>query len=455
MGCISSSNKQIFSLRRDGVFNVAVLRVQSEQSVTLAGEGTLELTPNEIVFIAPNHEPVSWALQHLRRYGLNEDIFSFEAGRRCTTGPGIYTFRCCNADQLYSKFQSYINSMSASLGTDRDRTINSTHRINLFDRLNLHQQHANQYLEPSSVFGIGVDQRNILDGHNETNLNSPDSLISPSITSEIIHIPSVTSYSNVNPINNSFNIYMDPPISTVNERNNNSSAPAINNVISSVDLISKQIARTSSLDEPPDECAPILSPARNEAERIYSNIELIPPAPHSANRTTHSGIELVEPSYANVEVNICGKNTEPSHSTPERINSIPNGTVVNYIVLDLDHPRSPSQCSPKTKFGSGQSLIESQTNDIFRVNEQHTDALSLSCGSSTMPKRTNISDVKSNFSDTRIESSGSYTRIDFLKTFALMKSSTNYSDFDPENDVDECRLTRHSKFVRKAYSISE
>lgn len=453
MGCITSSNKQLFSLKREDVYNVSVLRVQSD--VILAGQGVLEITPNEIIYIAPNHEPVSWALQHLRRYGLTEDIFSFEAGRRCATGPGIYTFRCPNADQLYSKFQWYINSMSVGV----DRNINTNHHTNFFDRLDVHQQqqHANQYLEPTSLFVSATEQRTISDVWNYgTNLNSPDSLINPTLTSEMVHIPSTTQYSNVNASNNSFNIYMDQPISSTNEHNNNAYPSGIGNTYNNGDL--KDMVRSSSLDVPPDECAPVLTPVVTESQRMYSNVDLVDVAPNSTN--LNAGKDSTEPTYANVEVNhsnqpISSQNAAKQNTTPERA-AIGNGTVVNYIVLDLDQPRSPSQCSPKAAFDSDESLNENQTNgDIFNVAEKLTDALSLPCGSSTMPKRTTMSDARSNFSETKIESSGSYTRIDFLKTFALMKSSTNYTDFDPDHDQDECRITRHSKFVRKAYSISE
>ncbi|XP_061398354.1 uncharacterized protein LOC133334071 [Musca vetustissima] len=453
MGCISSSNKQLFSLKKDNVYNVNVLRVQSEQSVVLAGQGVLEITPNEIIFIAPNHEPISWALQHLRRYGLTDDVFSFEAGRRCTTGPGIYTFRCWNANQLYSKFQWYINSMS--FGVDRDRNGNPSNHTNAFDRLDSHLQmpHTNHYLEPTSLLGSVIEQRSTID-----NSNVSEALANLPPNSEVIHIPT-TPYSNVNPTNNSYNIYMDQPISVATE--DNASNMCAKNNTEDIEVNVSKLLRTSSLDVPPNESAPALTPLVKETQRIYSNIDLFAATSNTRNITNGSKCAISEPSYANVDVSFSNKahtpqQTIPLSSSSEQVNLVPNGTAVNYIVLDLDQPRSPSQCSPKTTFGSGQSLIEEKANaDLLTSQEKLTDALSLPCGSSTMPKRTTISDIRSNLSDTKIDSSGSYTRIDFLKTFALMKSSTNYSDFEPDHDQEESRITRHSKFVRKAYSISE
>lgn len=44
----------------------------------------------------------------MRRYGYDADLFTFEAGRRCTTGEGIYAFRCRRAESLFQTLQSYI-----------------------------------------------------------------------------------------------------------------------------------------------------------------------------------------------------------------------------------------------------------------------------------------------------------------------------------------------------------
>ena len=51
-------------------------------------------------------------------------FFSFEAGRRCPTGPGIYAFRCSRAENLFNLLQSrvrnpYIDDSSPFGGPDR------------------------------------------------------------------------------------------------------------------------------------------------------------------------------------------------------------------------------------------------------------------------------------------------------------------------------------------------
>ena len=42
-----------------------------------------------------------WPLKYLRKYGCDRDIFSFEAGRKCPGGEGLYAFSTKKASQLY------------------------------------------------------------------------------------------------------------------------------------------------------------------------------------------------------------------------------------------------------------------------------------------------------------------------------------------------------------------
>lgn len=463
MGCINSTDKHLYALKRDDIYNVSVVRVQSDHSVVLAKQGFLEINPQELIFVAPEQEPVAWALQHLRRYGLTGNVFSFEAGRRCPTGPGIYTFRCSNATQFYSKFQRCINSMT--LSTDRNNT--SIHHSHIFERLDNHQSHTNHYLEPTSVhISAAMDERipiheSFSNDSNELDLNSPDSIHSTSVTAEIIHFPpSVPSYSNVdpNPQICSSNIYMEQPIRSNIERNNNMCAHEgidTSRTINQKSLL-KPLLKSASLDVPPEECAPVLSTNSIET-RLYENIDS---KTLKSNTLQNISSTSFERCYANIELPRLdslqigqSKSFQADSGNEKQQKTLTNGPIVNYIVLDLDQPRSPSQCSPKNGFGSGQSLSGSGSN-IFNIKKDDVSPSTflINSGSSTMPKGSSINEKLTN---NEIESSGSYTRIDFLKTFALMKSSTNYNDFDPDNDQEESRITRHSKFVRKAYSISE
>lgn len=70
--------------------------------------GKLEVTEQALILHQKGKEPVGWPLRGLRRYGFDADLFSFESGRRCPTGPGIYAFRCQQAETLFNLLQNYI-----------------------------------------------------------------------------------------------------------------------------------------------------------------------------------------------------------------------------------------------------------------------------------------------------------------------------------------------------------
>lgn len=70
--------------------------------------GYIEITTDSLVLHQRDKESVAWPLHGLRRYGFDADLFSFESGRRCPTGPGIYAFRCRRAEALFNLLQSSI-----------------------------------------------------------------------------------------------------------------------------------------------------------------------------------------------------------------------------------------------------------------------------------------------------------------------------------------------------------
>lgn len=46
------------------------------------------------------------------RYGFDAELFSFESGRRCPTGPGIYAFKCRRAEALFNLLQLQIQNIT-------------------------------------------------------------------------------------------------------------------------------------------------------------------------------------------------------------------------------------------------------------------------------------------------------------------------------------------------------
>lgn len=81
------------------------------------------ISGSDIILYRKNKAPLSWPLGSLRRYGFDANFFTFESGRRCETGEGIFSFKCRRADVLFNTLQSYING----------RAYNNTDDSNLHD----------------------------------------------------------------------------------------------------------------------------------------------------------------------------------------------------------------------------------------------------------------------------------------------------------------------------------
>uniref|UniRef100_A0A336M7I2 CSON010648 protein n=1 Tax=Culicoides sonorensis TaxID=179676 RepID=A0A336M7I2_CULSO len=81
--------------------------------------GQIELTATELILHRKGRESTYWPLKCLRKYGHDSDMFSFESGRRCATGEGIYAFRCKRADLLFRTLQECLHRR-AFLNDDRN-----------------------------------------------------------------------------------------------------------------------------------------------------------------------------------------------------------------------------------------------------------------------------------------------------------------------------------------------
>lgn len=70
--------------------------------------GRIEITDDDLVLHQKGKDPICWPLRSLRRYGFDAELFSFESGRRCPTGQGIYAFKCQRAEALFNLLQECI-----------------------------------------------------------------------------------------------------------------------------------------------------------------------------------------------------------------------------------------------------------------------------------------------------------------------------------------------------------
>ncbi|XP_044753688.1 fibroblast growth factor receptor substrate 2 isoform X2 [Coccinella septempunctata] len=96
MGCVSS--KQDINDLHPNLFQVSNVNDDRE----LVSPGQLEITETELILHQKGKTPLVWPLRTLRKYGLDQEIFTFECGRRCPTGEGIYAFQCKRAEQLFN-----------------------------------------------------------------------------------------------------------------------------------------------------------------------------------------------------------------------------------------------------------------------------------------------------------------------------------------------------------------
>jgi fibroblast growth factor receptor substrate 2 len=112
-------------------------------------------------------------LGSLRRYGFDANFFTFEAGRRCETGAGIFSFKCQRADVLFSTFQSYIQRAyinDETTGSDFVVPNASNRNIAQLNSLNL---------------GVGTLHSQGIQGSSYIVNNRPNSSLSPVGTNSI------------------------------------------------------------------------------------------------------------------------------------------------------------------------------------------------------------------------------------------------------------------------------
>lgn len=471
MGCITSTNK-LSELRQENVFRVRVAHLQpSGPEAPIVRSGYLELTPRELIFLTPGCEPIVWALQHLRRYGLNGDLFSFEAGRRCMSGPGIYTFRIHNAEQLYPMFQRYINAVNtdafAQVERERERDrVNSTHSVSVLMGRSDVQPHSNNYLEPAPMLARTALQSQQQHPNDVIALatDSPDSL--PNL--QLVNADQVSNGALQSPItpgayiNTNANVYFDQPMQRILQEQNSCNSPlqaTPTSTNSALSTMRRQQHQHQNLgDMPPQESAPVLA----ETLRLYANVDrLLFDSERCYENINRLDLPLLprDSSQHSVASSSQQQQQQQLQQQPQPVTptSLPG---VNYIVLDLDQPRSPAQSSPKphtNSFGSGLSL--SNTAPLTPEGSKASDATTLS------QNRNSTAGTCSTQAAEIVVSQG-YSTIDFIRTYALNKSSAA-ANHDSESNTScqqqpdhgqeegELRNTRHSKCMRKAYSISE
>ncbi|XP_030821577.1 fibroblast growth factor receptor substrate 3 [Camarhynchus parvulus] len=79
------------------------------------GSGVMELTRRELILHSHKRDAVRWPYLSLRRYGFDSNLFSFESGRRCHTGQGIFAFKCSRAEEIFNLLQDLMQCNSINV----------------------------------------------------------------------------------------------------------------------------------------------------------------------------------------------------------------------------------------------------------------------------------------------------------------------------------------------------
>lgn len=104
--CIGRGSDDPFNDIHPHIFSVLNIDENGSRRI----EGRIEVTETDLILNQRGHDRIRWPLRSLRRYGFEAGVFSFESGRRCPTGPGIYAFRCSRAQNLFNLMQSRVRN---------------------------------------------------------------------------------------------------------------------------------------------------------------------------------------------------------------------------------------------------------------------------------------------------------------------------------------------------------
>ncbi|XP_037662701.1 docking protein 1 [Choloepus didactylus] len=100
-------------------FWVTVQRTEAAERCGLQGPYVLRAEAERLTLLtmraqSQSLEPLlSWPYTLLRRYGRDKVMFSFEAGRRCPSGPGTFTFQTAQGNDIFQAVETAIHRQKA------------------------------------------------------------------------------------------------------------------------------------------------------------------------------------------------------------------------------------------------------------------------------------------------------------------------------------------------------
>ncbi|KAJ8007825.1 hypothetical protein DPEC_G00098220 [Dallia pectoralis] len=110
---IQMAENLIYSSREEvNEFWVTVQRTDSSERCGLLGNYWLKADKESLILKASKNKTnvLVWPYKLLRRYGRDRVMFSFEAGRRCESGPGNFTFETKQGNEIFGIVEQAIQS---------------------------------------------------------------------------------------------------------------------------------------------------------------------------------------------------------------------------------------------------------------------------------------------------------------------------------------------------------
>ncbi|XP_068129716.1 docking protein 1 isoform X2 [Hyperolius riggenbachi] len=97
-------------------FWVTAQRTEAAERCSLRGSYILRAESDCLILkdATTKENLYSWPYKLLRRYGRDRVMFSFEAGRRCASGPGNFTFETSQGHEIFQKVESSIRAQQGS-----------------------------------------------------------------------------------------------------------------------------------------------------------------------------------------------------------------------------------------------------------------------------------------------------------------------------------------------------
>ncbi|XP_060922474.1 docking protein 1b [Limanda limanda] len=110
-----SENLIYYSREEVNEFWVSTQRTEASERSGLAGNYWLKAESDVLILKEPmtKRNVLVWPYKLLRRYGRDRVMFSFEAGRRCDSGPGNFTFETKQGNEIFTLVNQAIQSQKA------------------------------------------------------------------------------------------------------------------------------------------------------------------------------------------------------------------------------------------------------------------------------------------------------------------------------------------------------